>query len=68
MERYLSWTAQDIANKADWEGGIMELIYWGGPGIFASLGDKAVMFAEMAEYCVDQLKAMLPEPGGEDYE
>lgn len=65
---YESWTPQDVANKADWEGGIYELIRWGGPEIFTCLGPAAVEAARVAEQNIEAISAMLPEPGMEDWE
>jgi len=60
---YESWSPQDLANKADWEGGIYELIRWGGYEIFTCLGPEAVELARIADKALQQLSDMLPEPG-----
>ena len=68
MGYFHDWTAQDVADKADSEGGIYGIIQWGGAEVFECLGAEAVALAEIAEKALRTLSSMLPEPGeGEDW-
>lgn len=59
---YEDWTPQELANKADWEGGIAELIGYGGPSIFTCLGPEAVEIARQVQAGLAALSALLPDP------
>lgn len=60
---------QEVANKADWEGGLLEFVF--GYGVDpdempdAELSD-AVRDLLAMEPLIDRVKQLLPEPGEED--
>lgn len=45
MSDHMSWTPEELWDKADWEGGVSGLLEYGGPEIFTILGEEAVTAA-----------------------
>jgi len=62
-----NWSAQDVADKADSEGGIISLLGW---GLRANDIADPVLAAEWAKLeeimpLLDRIRELLPEPSGE---
>lgn len=58
MNRYKDWTIAEVYWKAQSEGGITELINWGGPEVFTALGPAAVEAARHIEDATAEIQAI----------
>jgi len=68
--RYAEWSIADVYWKADSEGGIANLIEWGGPGVLTALGEPAVQAAWDIVRALDVIRGIFDDhtPELEDYE
>lgn len=60
-DRYAGWTVADLYWKMDSEGGISDLIYWGGPEVFTALGVEAVEAAAAIEIAMDLINRLFDQ-------
>lgn len=63
MGHFASWTPQDVADKADSEGGVSGILGWGGPEVFECFGEEALRLARIVYDGLNALSDMMPEPG-----
>lgn len=68
MGYYADWTPQDVAVKADWEGGVQGLLDWGGPDAFEGLGEYAYAIAKRIGSDFRELQELLSNVDMEGYE
>lgn len=64
-----NWTNQEVANKVDWEGGIIEALYWGLRSDDIADPDLSAAWAELETTVppiLDRIRNLLPEPRDED--
>lgn len=61
MNRFADWTVADLYWKMDSEGGISDMIYWGGPEVFTALGVEAVDAAKRIELAMDLINWMFEQ-------
>lgn len=69
MTRYAS--RQELANKADWEGGILDMLFGYGLSVDDVPEDdvelrEAIAACLAAKPAIAHLESLLPEPGDED--
>jgi hypothetical protein len=53
---YNDWTISDVYWKSESEGGIAELINWGGTAVFTALGPDAVEAAKQIEQGIELIQ------------
>lgn len=59
--RFASWSVAELYWKMDSEGGIAELIRWGGAEVFTALGDEAVEAAYEIEQAMEVINGLFDQ-------